>query len=164
MLRIFPVAASGDPKYSDTFGAARGGGGRQHQGTDIFAARGTPVFAVQEGVVGTATDPLGGTVVNLTATDGRQYYYAHLASVEGAFPRAVNFGDVIGYVGSSGNASGTAPHLHFQIYNFDGAPLNPFPELLGFLPVNRPRTLAQQLNSPIGLGAVLLLLLLLSRR
>ena len=168
MIRIFPVAASGDPKYSDDFAKPRQAG-RTHEGIDIFAAPGTPVFAVQDGGVRTELDPRGGIVVWLIGTDARHYYYAHLSAVEGPMPRAVNVGDVIGRVGSTGNAAGTSPHLHFQIHGIDGAIVNPFPELLGFLPVDSPRTLpsspsSARLNSAAGFGVVLLVLLLLSSK
>lgn len=167
MIRIFPVAASGDPKYSDDFATPRDGG-RTHEGIDIFAAAGTPVFAVQAGGVRTELDPRGGLVVWLLGTDARHYYYAHLQSVEGPMPRAVAVGDVIGRVGSTGNAAGKSPHLHFQIHTVTGETLNPFPELLGFLPVDSRSPSSpsspRSLNSAAGFGVVLLVLLLLSSK
>lgn len=127
MLRVFPVARSGRPTYTDDFGAPRGT--RQHQGTDIFAKAGTLVFAVDAGSARKADDPKGGQVVYLSTSDGGHYYYAHLDSYEGSFPRSVRAGEPIGRVGTTGNARGLLPHLHFEIHTRDGASVNPFPEL-----------------------------------
>lgn len=124
MIRVFPVA--GRFQFADTWGAARSQG-RAHQGTDIFAAQGTPVVAVNDGLARKGLDPLGGNVATLTDADAR-YYYAHLDAWEGDFPRKVKAGDVLGYVGTTGNAQGLTPHLHFGVYIGDEA-VNPFPEL-----------------------------------
>lgn len=121
---IFPVA--GENSYIDSWGYARSGG-RSHKGTDIMAAAGTPVVAVKDGTVQSGTNSLGGNTIWLTAEDGTRYYYAHLQSIDVA-SGAVKAGDVIGTVGSTGNASASAPHLHFQI-DMSGA-VNPYPYLL----------------------------------
>lgn len=110
---VFPVPGG---RYSNDWGGARSpgatGGTGRHQGTDIFAAAGTPVYAVTDGVV-TKMGPskIGGNRVWING----QYYYAHLKGfAAGLKPGArVRAGQVIGYVGNTGDAKGTPPHLHF---------------------------------------------------
>jgi murein DD-endopeptidase MepM/ murein hydrolase activator NlpD len=119
----FPVARPHE--YVDSWGFARSGG-RRHKGTDIMAAKGTPVVAVHDGNVTSKTSGLGGLTVWLTAADGTRYYYAHLDTVV-VRDGAVTAGDVLGTVGSSGNATASAPHLHFEIHK-PGA-VNPYPLL-----------------------------------
>jgi murein DD-endopeptidase MepM/ murein hydrolase activator NlpD len=126
MLRVFPVDMMGYPKFSDAFGS--------HRGTDIFALTGTPVLAVDSGTIRAADDPKGGTVAYLKSTDGTVYYYAHLTEYVGNYPRSVSPGEVIGTVGTSGNAKGTAPHLHFEIHTTDKGTIDPYPELLAVAP------------------------------
>ena len=110
------------------FGAPRDGGARSHHGIDIFRPRGTPVVAAADGVVRTDETPVGGRVVWLRdARTRRNLYYAHLddwAVASGAF---VRMGDVLGYVGNTGNARTTPPHLHFGVY--DRGPTDPAPYL-----------------------------------
>jgi len=101
-------------------------GGRTHQGTDMFAAWGTPVVAVVDGVLRHDLDDLGGIGIWLDGADGVSYYYAHLSAWEGS-PRLVTRGEVIGYVGDTGNAKGGAPHLHFGIRAPSGEMVNPYP-------------------------------------
>lgn len=158
-VRVFPVEASGKPTFSDTWGAARGGGTRTHQGVDIFAPAGTPVLAVEDGVVRQGSNELGGLVAVLQADDGTRYYYAHLLAYVGESPRRVKAGDPIGQVGNSGNARGTPPHLHFEIRH-GSTPTNPFPELVAVAP-SRPRS-----APATGAGGIVFLLLAyaLSRR
>jgi murein DD-endopeptidase MepM/ murein hydrolase activator NlpD len=100
-------------------------GGRLHLGTDMFATYGTPLLAVVDGTIRWDNDDLGGTGIWLTGDDGVSYYYAHLSKYEG-FPRRVAKGDLIGYVGDSGNAKGGPAHLHFGIQS-GGQMVNPFP-------------------------------------
>ena len=114
---IFPVSGLTAAAVQSEFGAARDAGRREHEGVDIFAARNTPVIAVADGTAQTGTNPLGGNVVWLRdRREPRSFYYAHLTrwAFEGA--SAVRAGDVVGYVGNTGNARATSPHLHFGIY------------------------------------------------
>jgi murein DD-endopeptidase MepM/ murein hydrolase activator NlpD len=130
-LKVFPVDPAGHPRVSDDFGKPRGEHGeRSHQGNDIFAPEGTPVLAVDDGKVTHRTNKLGGTVAFLHAGDGTRYYYAHLSAYEGP-ARTVKSGEVIGYVGRTGNAATTAPHLHFEVSPSGNGRdnVNPFPLL-----------------------------------
>ncbi len=134
MLRVFPVDPAAKPKFSDTWGAAREGG-RTHEGTDIFAPEDSPVYAVDDGKVSGASSEIGGLVVHLDTADGTRYYYAHLSGFANApWPRNVKAGDLIGYVGHTGNAAHTQPHLHFGIYPAGGGAVNPFEALSAVAP------------------------------
>ena len=114
-VRFFPVSGTQARNVSD-FGAVRGGGTRGHQGNDIMAPDGTPLVAVDDGEVRFGSDPLGGQIAVVYADDGTHYYYAHLQGFAGSAPRRVNAGEVIGYVGRTGNAASTDPHLHFEVH------------------------------------------------
>jgi LysM repeat protein len=101
-------------------------GGRSHAGTDLFAARGTPVRAPASGRVDIANGAIGGKQFRLTTTAGVLYFGSHLDDF-GATGQ-VSAGDVIGYVGDTGNARGSRPHLHFEVHP-SGSAVNPFPLL-----------------------------------
>jgi hypothetical protein len=133
-IRVFPVDPSGSPHYGDDFGYVKPGGTHPHQGIDIFGAKGTPVHAVDDGQLRFDEDPLGGHVFYLTGGDGVVYYGAHLSAYEGPSPRTVTAGDVVGYVGDTGNARGTSPHLHFEKHPGGGPAVDPFPELKQIAP------------------------------
>lgn len=137
-----PVAGTMASHLMNTFDDDRGGGSRAHQALDIMAPRGTPVVAVEDGKVEKLFDSAAGglTVYQFDPTRTYSYYYAHLDRyaddlVEG---KLVKRGEVIGYVGFTGNASPEGPHLHFAIFKLgpekrwhEGVPLNPFPVLGG---------------------------------
>lgn len=126
-LNVFPVA--GGARISNDFNDGSNPNFRKHLGNDLFAPQGTPVVAVDHGTVRFGTDTLGGNVANLTSSfDGNRYYYAHLSAWEGQ-PRVVEPGEVIGYVGMTGNAQGTVPHLHFEMRPGGGSPVDPAPAL-----------------------------------
>lgn len=129
----FPVA--GPHNFTDTFGAPRMFGtafAHLHQGTDVFAAAGTPLVAIERGVlIRVGSDTLGGTKLWLVGATGTRYYYAHLSAFAPgvADGKPVQAGEVIGFVGSTGNAQGTSPHLHFEAHPDGGAAINPYPLL-----------------------------------
>lgn len=122
-LRVFPVL--GNASYRAEFypQAILGPDGkvlqRQHLGIDLFAPGGTPLLAADDGVVSLGTDGFGGNVAVLRAADGSLYYYAHLSEYpRGAGPGSqlsVRAGDVVGYVGNTGNARGGPAHSHFEV-------------------------------------------------
>ena len=114
---------NGPNGFADTWGAPRGGG-RRHQGVDVIAAGGTPLVAVESGRVNFKTTRLGGNSVWLYGNSGTSYFYAHLSAWEGS-SRTVSRGEVIGYVGATGNTS--VNHLHFEIHPGGGAAVNPYP-------------------------------------
>lgn len=122
---VCPV--QGPSAYGDTWGAPRSGG-RRHQGVDMLAPTGTPLQAVIGGFVQHRSNTLGGVTMSLAGDNGHRYYYAHLSAYEGV-PGYVEQGQVIGYVGDSGNATGV-PHLHFEIRPGHGVPANPYPSVL----------------------------------
>jgi murein DD-endopeptidase MepM/ murein hydrolase activator NlpD len=126
-------------QIANTWGAARGEG-RSHEGQDIFAPRGTPILSATTGyVVKIGEDNLGGHTVSVIGDGGRKYYYAHLDS----YAPNLEVGDyvtrntVLGYVGSTGNADGTPPHLHFGVYTTTGA-IDPLPLLTDRQEVKKP--------------------------
>ena len=127
-----PVA--GPVSFVDTWGAPRSGG-RGHQGVDMMAARGTPVAAIYDGTISSmgSGSSLGGITVWMRSTAGDTYYYAHLDGfAEGlSSGQGVTAGQVIGYVGSTGNASPSYPHLHFEYHPGGGGAVNPYPLVKG---------------------------------
>ncbi|MGM8899385.1 MULTISPECIES: M23 family metallopeptidase [unclassified Psychrobacter] len=118
-----------DQHLTDTWGAARSQG-RTHEGIDIFAPRGTPVQSTTQGIVSkVGENTLGGRVVVIVGPGGAGHYYAHLEDYADITPNDwVDAGDIIGYVGDSGNAKGTPPHVHYGIY-ISGSAVNPYPLL-----------------------------------
>ena len=137
-LRVLTLPVQGvmPAQLSDTYTQARAAGA-PHEAIDIMSARGTPVLAVEDGKVAKLflSKPGGITIYQFDPASQYAYYYAHLdryaeGLTEGASLRK---GQVIGYVGSTGNASADAPHLHFAIFKLGperqwwrGAPLNPY--------------------------------------
>ena len=122
------VCPVGQPNgFIDSWGFPRSGG-RSHEGVDMFAPYGTPIFAVADGVIYRVYDnPLGGLSINLIDTKGNMYYYTHLSAASAMAGQVVHAGDPLGNVGTSGNAAGTPPHLHWQFHPGNGAPVNPYP-------------------------------------
>lgn len=116
----------GHTSFIDSWGFPRSGG-RTHKGTDMFASRGEPMYAVQAGTATTSSNGLGGLTVHLRANTGFSYYYAHLDRHEFSGSKSVSQGEVIGYNGNTGNARGTSPHLHFEIRPSGSGPVNPYP-------------------------------------
>ena len=114
---------------TDTWGGARSEG-RSHEGIDIFAPRNTPIQATTHGVVSKiGDDRLGGRVVVIVGPGGAGHYYAHLEDyADISLNEWIEVGDTIGYVGNSGNAQGTPPHVHYGIY-INGSAVNPYPLL-----------------------------------
>lgn len=122
----FPVPGQTAETVQSLFGAERDAGIRQHEGIDIFVPRGTPAVAVTAGIARTGVNDLGGNVVWLAdLTGSRTFYYAHLDRWAFEGMKSVREGDVLGYVGNTGNARSTPPHLHFGIY--DAGAVNPLP-------------------------------------
>jgi murein DD-endopeptidase MepM/ murein hydrolase activator NlpD len=137
-----PVAGVAPSQLIDTFTAARGSG-RSHDAIDIMAPRGTPVLAAAEGTVEKLyfSNGGGGITIYVRSPDRRWiYYYAHLDHYAPGLAEGqqVRPGNVIGFVGSTGDASPDGPHLHFAV-NFmapgerwwQGTPVNPYPLLRG---------------------------------
>lgn len=104
-----------------------------HEGIDIFAPMGAPLVAAERGVItNIGTGKLGGLKVWLRGASGTDWYYAHLADfAEGlAVGQVMEAGDLLGYVGTTGNAVGTPPHLHMQVHPGGNDAVNPYPMLL----------------------------------
>ena len=136
----FPVSGHGMDAIRSGFGDSRDGGRREHHGVDIFASRGTPVVAGAQGTVrSTRGSRLGGKVVWLRTDPQGNLYYAHLDSVAVRRGMRVQAGDTLGFVGNTGNARTTPPHLHFGVYS--GGPIDPAPYLFS-PPSDPPRLLA----------------------
>ncbi|GAB3061640.1 M23 family metallopeptidase [Stenotrophomonas tumulicola] len=136
---LLPVQGVQPSQLSDTFTDARSAG-RVHDAIDIMASEGTPVLAVADGHIEKLFDSeRGGITIYQFDPDGLHcYYYAHLQRyADGlAEKKQVKRGDVIGYVGSSGNANPDAPHLHFEVHLlgpekqwWKGESINPYPLL-----------------------------------
>ncbi len=124
----FPVKGLDAGAVQSEFGAARDAGRREHEGIDIFAPRNTPVVAVVDGTARPGTNALGGNVVWLRdRRQSRSFYYAHLTRWAFEGTSSVRAGDVVGFIGNTGNARATPPHLHFGIYA--GGAIDPLPFL-----------------------------------
>ena len=126
---LFPV--EGPTRFVDSFGDARLSGTAEqhwHEGCDVMAASGTPLIAVEDGVLTKygGGDPLGGKSFVLTGASGYWYYYAHLSRFVPSLKPGdiVTAGEVVGYVGATGDA--VAPHLHFEIHDPDGQVLDSY--------------------------------------
>jgi murein DD-endopeptidase MepM/ murein hydrolase activator NlpD len=133
-LRL-PVVGVRSVMLDDSWHAPRDGG-RVHKGIDIFAPKGTEVVAVVDGVISFIGDQkLGGHCIWLTTENGASFYYAHLDRWAAGLYEGmeVQAGDLVGYVGNTGNAKYTPSHLHFGINNNDEM-VNPYPLLTHAVP------------------------------
>ena len=130
---VFPVAS--EVEFIDSWGYPRMTGtpsAHWHQGTDIFATYGTPLIASENGTVARiGTGTLGGNKLWVVGESGTEYYYAHLSAFAAGLSDGmrVTAGQLVGYVGDTGNARGTSPHLHFEIHPGGGDAVNPYPVL-----------------------------------
>lgn len=136
-----PIANLKAADIHDTFAQARSGGERRHEATDIMAAKGTPVVAVDTGIITKlfTSKPGGITVYQFDPSQKYAYYYAHLDRYAEGLREGmlVKKGDRIGYVGVTGNSDPNAPHLHFAIFElgpdkhwWEGKPINPYSILM----------------------------------
>jgi murein DD-endopeptidase MepM/ murein hydrolase activator NlpD len=135
-----PIAGVPAATLRDTWGAPRGNG-RTHQGTDIFAPKGAPVTSTTRGLVfRVGENRLGGNVVWIFGPGRQIHYYAHLDRFGDFKPGdLVMPGDIVGFVGNTGNARATPPHLHYGIYTPGEGAINPFPLLQQKQSVLQPR-------------------------
>jgi peptidoglycan LD-endopeptidase LytH len=129
LLGIWKCPVQGPVSFTDSWGAPRSGG-RTHKGTDMMAAAGTPTVAPVSGRVEHRGSSLGGLSWWVYGDDGNEYYGTHLSAYENVGAGHVDRGTVIGYVGSSGNASASAPHLHFEFHPGGGEAIDPYPRLV----------------------------------
>lgn len=113
--------------FTDTWGASRSGG-RSHMGVDMMAPSGSPALAPVDGVIRSHHSGLGGLSYYLDGDDGNEYFGAHLATMTAQ--GRVEAGEVVGTVGSTGNAS--TPHLHFEVKQGGATSVNPFPYAVEF--------------------------------
>jgi peptidoglycan LD-endopeptidase LytH len=125
-----PVARVTLGQIMDTWGGARPEG-RKHEGVDIFAPTGTPIYSATDGIViRKGWNRLGGKTVTIWGAGDKRYYYAHLSRYASITERQiVTRGTLIGFVGNSGDASSTPPHLHFGVYDKNWKASNPYPML-----------------------------------
>lgn len=139
---LLPVPVDGVTRaqLTDSWGSPRPGR-RHHQGIDIFAARGTPIRSTTRGIVMKVGDnQLGGHIVKVLGPGLEWHYYAHLDRFADLHAGdAVRPGDILGYVGNSGDAITTPTHLHYGIYRRFGGAMNPYPRLRGAVAVRHTR-------------------------
>lgn len=122
-----PVA--GSVSHSRDWHAARSGG-REHQGNDVFGALGTPLVAIEAGTIDKQSNVdagLGGITIWLRGDSGARYYYAHNQRNVAAVGQRVVAGEVVAYLGKTGNARMTSPHVHFEVHPGGGSAADPYP-------------------------------------
>ena len=146
---LMPVVGVTQHELYNSWGDPRDGGRRKHKGIDIFAAKGTPVVAVADGIISYIGDqPKGGQCLWLTTEAGTSFYYAHLDRwAPGLYEgMEVRSGELLGYVGNTGNAKTTPPHLHFAVNDNDEM-VNPYPILTRAAVVKRARVAVESGNA-----------------
>jgi len=146
-----PVVGVQPYELANSWGDSRDGGKRKHKGIDIFAPKGTAVVAVTDGVISyIGEQPKGGNCLWLTTEDGTSFYYAHLDRWASGLYEGIEVrsGDLLGYVGNTGNARTTPSHLHFGVNDNDEM-VNPYPILTHAAVVKRARVI---LDSGVALG------------
>lgn len=132
---VFPIAGEYVNPLFDSYGFPRMPNtpdSHWHEGIDIFAPRGTPLVAAERGVLtSVGSNRLGGLKIWLRGESGVEWYYAHLQAFAPGITQGqvVDAGTLIGFVGDSGNAVGTPPHLHLEMHPGGGKPVNPYPLL-----------------------------------
>ena len=127
---LMPIKEVKTRQIANTWHVPRAGD-RLHEGQDIFAVKDTPIYSATVGyILRIGENDLGGHTVSLVGAGGRVYYYAHLASYASKIAEGdyVDTETVLGYVGTTGNAKGGPPHLHFGVYTRQGA-IDPLPLL-----------------------------------
>ena len=130
---VMPVRGILPWELTPNFGVARDGGARPHDGLDIMAPEGREALACVSGVMQIMRwNALGGNAIWLKGDDGMSYYYGHLSAYREGMSEGTHVmaAEVIGYVGSTGDAQGKAPHLHFEVHTEKGSPaIDPYPVL-----------------------------------
>ncbi len=132
---IFPIQWPYEVPLIDSWGFPRMTGtadAHWHEGIDLFAPAGTPLLATERGIVTKiGSGRLGGLRLWLRGESGTDWYYAHLSAFAPKLSegQVVEAGELLGYVGNTGNAVGTPPHLHMQVHPNGGDPVNPYPLL-----------------------------------
>jgi murein DD-endopeptidase MepM/ murein hydrolase activator NlpD len=122
--------AAGGRSFTNSWGAPRSGG-RRHKGTDVMAAYGSPAAAVVSGRISRwSSGGKAGTSIYLFGDDGNEYFYAHMSRNVASPGSRVQHGQIISYVGDTGNARGGAAHIHFEIHPGGGSAINPYPSLI----------------------------------
>ena len=151
MALRMPVAGVRNHDLSDSWHDPRDGGVRLHKGIDIFAPRGTEIVAVSDGIISYIGDqPKGGHCLWLTTENGASFYYAHLDRWAAGLYEGmeVQSGDLLGYVGNTGNAKTTPSHLHFGV-NQNDEMVNPYPLLARATPVQHARAHVSLTGGPV---------------
>jgi len=114
--------------FFNDWGFPRGGGTRYHEGNDLFTDHGAPVYAPVPGKVTHTEGTIGGKQFILEGNDGVKYVGTHMSDYGSS--GEVGSGQIIGYIGTTGNARGTKPHLHFGMADPNGVVVNPYPSLI----------------------------------
>jgi murein DD-endopeptidase MepM/ murein hydrolase activator NlpD len=146
-----PVVGVKNRELSDSWHDPRDGGARLHKGIDIFAPKGTEIVAVVDGIISyIGVQPKGGNCLWLTTENGSSFYYAHLDRWAAGLYEGmeVQAGDLLGYVGNTGNAKYTPSHLHFGV-NQNDEMVNPYPLLTKAMPTLHARVHVSLTGGPV---------------